>query len=414
MHHKKDKIQTMKFDDCPLAETEQAWKTGEKYSLRQRQRTQRLTRRNAAFSETITATSGTLQDDNNIEVATSASSSVTEISSSTDTSSSKTIQKSVKSKEKPKSKAAPLSKYRRKTANARERTRMREINSAFENLRKCVPVSFDDGAPSSIGCNEKLTKITTLRMAMKYIEVLNQALNETENSDKIKLLLNGILSKNLENDGNNSGSEIQNSNTLKPSKSKNKSKKNDSLSSVAPNKSSIRKRAATKKEKTPKTEKKSRVNKKLLNYLKSDLNSMNGSSITSSPVLDDSNPVQLGLILESDGESLHLSEPCLSPLSAQHLKPFTCSLLETTKNLNNDSFNNNNILINNDNNNNLQNANNNNSSIDIGLFLESDTDSLQFSEPCLSPLGGFDNFGPFSDLLHSSFAEQSSLDIYLT
>lgn len=33
----------------------------------------------------------------------------------------------------------PLSKYRRKTANARERSRMKEINSAFETLRKAVP-----------------------------------------------------------------------------------------------------------------------------------------------------------------------------------------------------------------------------------------------------------------------------------
>lgn len=38
-----------------------------------------------------------------------------------------------------KQKPASLSKYRRKTANARERSRMREINLAFETLRKAVP-----------------------------------------------------------------------------------------------------------------------------------------------------------------------------------------------------------------------------------------------------------------------------------
>ncbi|KAL1138553.1 hypothetical protein AAG570_008616 [Ranatra chinensis] len=64
--------------------------------------------------------------------------------------------------------SAPLSKYRRKTANARERSRMREINEAFDSLRRAVP---GGGEP------EKLTKITTLKLAMKYIAALSQALN---------------------------------------------------------------------------------------------------------------------------------------------------------------------------------------------------------------------------------------------
>lgn len=69
----------------------------------------------------------------------------------------------------------PLSKYRRKTANARERSRMREINRAFETLRKAVPASEITGNP--VPC-EKLTKITTLRLAMKYITALSSALRE--------------------------------------------------------------------------------------------------------------------------------------------------------------------------------------------------------------------------------------------
>lgn len=72
---------------------------------------------------------------------------------------------------KPKQKAAPLSKYRRKTANARERSRMREINQAFEALRRAVPQMS-----AHSGTNEKLTKITTLRLAMKYISTLSAAL----------------------------------------------------------------------------------------------------------------------------------------------------------------------------------------------------------------------------------------------
>lgn len=77
---------------------------------------------------------------------------------------------------KSKTKAPPLSKYRRKTANARERTRMREINTAFETLRHCVPeaIKGEDAANT----NEKLTKITTLRLAMKYITMLTDSIRD--------------------------------------------------------------------------------------------------------------------------------------------------------------------------------------------------------------------------------------------
>lgn len=79
----------------------------------------------------------------------------------------------------PKQKPAPLSKYRRKTANARERNRMREINMAFEALRSVIPHMATTQAP---GANEKLTKITTLRLAMKYIAALSAALSEPEST----------------------------------------------------------------------------------------------------------------------------------------------------------------------------------------------------------------------------------------
>src|SRR5699024_5510205 len=78
---------------------------------------------------------------------------------------------------KQKQKPAPLSKYRRKTANARERNRMREINQAFETLRRVIPHMQTPQVP---GTNEKLTKITTLRLAMKYISALSAALNSSE------------------------------------------------------------------------------------------------------------------------------------------------------------------------------------------------------------------------------------------
>lgn len=85
-------------------------------------------------------------------------------------------QKVTKKMPKPKEKPAPLSKYRRRTANARERTRMQEINDAFEHLRKVVP-SF----PTKNGMdNTKLTKITTLRLAVNYIAALSQILKQAD------------------------------------------------------------------------------------------------------------------------------------------------------------------------------------------------------------------------------------------
>ncbi|XP_017784932.1 PREDICTED: helix-loop-helix protein delilah-like [Nicrophorus vespilloides] len=82
---------------------------------------------------------------------------------------------------KPKQKPAPLSKYRRKTANARERNRMREINQAFETLRRVIPQMASTQAAAATAANEKLTKITTLRLAMKYISSLSAALNDPGN-----------------------------------------------------------------------------------------------------------------------------------------------------------------------------------------------------------------------------------------
>uniref|UniRef100_A0A8D9A5V9 Helix-loop-helix protein delilah n=1 Tax=Cacopsylla melanoneura TaxID=428564 RepID=A0A8D9A5V9_9HEMI len=85
-----------------------------------------------------------------------------------------------KIKKKPKQKPPPLSKYRRKTANARERHRMKEINDAFETLRQAIPsVHFVNENVS----NEKMTKITTLKLAMNYISALSQTLRIPSQDD---------------------------------------------------------------------------------------------------------------------------------------------------------------------------------------------------------------------------------------
>ena len=80
-----------------------------------------------------------------------------------------------KCKKRVKQKPAPLSKYRRKTANARERCRMREINEGFEALRRVLP-----HLAAEKDNNEKLTKISTLRLAMKYIAALNRILQDPD------------------------------------------------------------------------------------------------------------------------------------------------------------------------------------------------------------------------------------------
>ena len=39
----------------------------------------------------------------------------------------------------PRQKSSTMSKYRRKTANAKERERMKQVNDAFERLRVVIP-----------------------------------------------------------------------------------------------------------------------------------------------------------------------------------------------------------------------------------------------------------------------------------
>ena len=85
-----------------------------------------------------------------------------------------TKRKEPKEKQKP----PPLSKYRRKTANARERNRMKEINDAFITLQQSIPDL--PGADA-----EKLTKITVLRLAVNYINALAGVLDTDTDTDNV-------------------------------------------------------------------------------------------------------------------------------------------------------------------------------------------------------------------------------------
>ena len=76
----------------------------------------------------------------------------------------------------PKARPPPLSKYRRKTANARERDRMKDINTAFEMLERSIPdLSLRTHA-------EKVTKITVLRLAISYIKAMTALLDSDAES----------------------------------------------------------------------------------------------------------------------------------------------------------------------------------------------------------------------------------------
>lgn len=104
----------------------------------------------------------------------------------------------------------------------------------------------------------------------------------------------------------------------------------------------------------------------------------------------DSDPSDLGLmLLESDGESLHLSEPCLSPFE-QHMKSHFSQSIHSSVSITNAEH------------------------LELGLLLESDGESLHLSEPCLSPLSHLDSLNPFGDLLHVGFNEQTALDMFLS
>ncbi|KAG7279099.1 hypothetical protein CRUP_004042 [Coryphaenoides rupestris] len=68
------------------------------------------------------------------------------------------------------------SKVRRQKANARERTRMHDLNSALDSLRKVVPCYSK---------TQKLSKIETLRLAKNYIWALSEVLRSGRRPDLV-------------------------------------------------------------------------------------------------------------------------------------------------------------------------------------------------------------------------------------
>ncbi|OCT59914.1 neurogenic differentiation factor 2 [Xenopus laevis] len=73
------------------------------------------------------------------------------------------------------------SKLRRQKANSRERTRMHDLNSALDNLRKVVPCYSK---------TQKLSKIETLRLAKNYIWALSEILRSGKRPDLVSYVQN--------------------------------------------------------------------------------------------------------------------------------------------------------------------------------------------------------------------------------
>ncbi|XP_061392995.1 helix-loop-helix protein delilah [Musca vetustissima] len=307
---------------------------------------------------------------------------------------------------KSKIKAAPLSKYRRKTANARERTRMREINSAFENLRHCVPacISDEDVGPS----NEKLTKITTLRLAMKYIKVLSDALVDPHKPELDRLICDSIHYKPCSKTPNDSSVlRLQKTHDLKlkpakidapPTKRHGKQGKAAQSriheSSPIPGLLDASPASNTSSAYASLSPSSDSSASPLSNY---SYRSENNTSHSRQSTSDISN-----FMLESDGDSIHLSERWSSPLHTQlnvsslSNDIFECSPSDMPT---------------------LENP------LELSLrLMEPPIDSLAISpsrvhnshSTCLTSLMSLETFTSF-DLFHSDdFDNQSALDLFLT
>ncbi|XP_037944395.1 helix-loop-helix protein delilah-like [Teleopsis dalmanni] len=195
---------------------------------------------------------------------------------------------------------------------------MKEINQAFENLRSCVPTAITD---EEVGAaNEKLTKITTLRLAMKYISVLTEALNNDDVpvDDILECKKYGEL--NLSFDALQSvASRIQ---VAQPEKTLSKPTKvqNKNVAKLPAN--SVCRKNLSKRRQRKQTPRLVDIHENNKSKANRNVNNVNDSNYTQANTIAD----LTNLMLESDGESLHLSEHCLSPLQANYI-----NLLESTE-----------------------------------------------------------------------------------
>ncbi|KAL5272982.1 hypothetical protein ACFFRR_000014 [Megaselia abdita] len=353
----------------------------EKYSLRQRHKRS-------------TVRSKLSQFDNNAKSSSLDSSSLLLSSSSSSSSSfddnfeviTKTVASGSSALTKNKTKAPPLSKYRRKTANARERTRMKEINSAFEVLRKCVPQAVS-GSGDNKESNEKLTKITTLRLAMTYINILSNALEDNTPFD---------LPPRIQGEQDHIFEEIDDHSYCSSDHLVEVNKVHGKRNAKTSNKKPKKRQTKTEKQQQQK-QKQQAKQKDVSSSLSPTLFNVNVNTTTSSSaiMMNDYHSIN-SILLESDGESLHLSETCLSPLSNgfNSLTPTSISSLSSAASPSSSSS--------------ASSSSHLNNPLELKLLLETEQHHPP-SLSCISPLETLDTFNPFSDLLYTEFS-----DFYLT
>lgn len=354
----------------------------EKYSLRQRHK--RSTVRNKLS-----------QLDNNAKSSSRDSSSLLSSSSSSSFDDNfevitKTVASGSSASTKSKTKAPPLSKYRRKTANARERTRMKEINSAFEVLRKCVPQSIG-GSGDTTQSNEKLTKITTLRLAMTYINILSNAIEDHTPFD---------VPPRIQGEQDHVFEDIDDHSYCSSDQLAEVSKVHGKRNAKTSNKKPKKRQTKAEKQKPQHGRRKqkdvsSSLSPTLLNV---NVNTTPSSSSSSAVMMNDYHSIS-SILLESDGESLHLSETCLSPLSNgfNSVTPTSISSLSASSPSSSSSSSSSTSF-----------SSHLNNPLQLKLLLETDEHHPP-SLACISPLETLDTFNPFGDLLYTELA-----DFYLT
>lgn len=66
--------------------------------------------------------------------------------------------------------------------NARERNRVKQVNNGFDKLRQHIPPKIVEIENGGRGASKKLSKVDTLRLAVKYIQGLKQLLDENNNN----------------------------------------------------------------------------------------------------------------------------------------------------------------------------------------------------------------------------------------
>jgi hypothetical protein len=88
-----------------------------------------------------------------------------------------------------------MTRERRIEANARERTRVHTISAAFDTLRRAIP---------AYSHNQKLSKLSVLRIACSYIMTLSHVLGKDEDAAAKKNDLSAcvdLVSKTIQTEG---------------------------------------------------------------------------------------------------------------------------------------------------------------------------------------------------------------------